>query len=179
MEKIQEWLYPLYKARDKKVYDFLVKLGIGKFKLDIKGTRKEISEFIKFLIVAQIMKKYRVFRDMVLKDIQKKKALDTPYLVARGSVLKIPKGIDKSWAIFKQDQRLCVLVDRLVRKKVSYVGTDKEVIEFIARFLLTQLLQDWRGPKMMVVIESLNTKQVQLKHLNCNLRCWDFTHIFK
>ncbi len=178
MKRVPEWIYPLYKQSDKKVFDFLVKLGTNKIKCDVAGTKKEISEFIKLLMVTQKMKKYRVFRDMVLKDIQKKKIVDTPLLITEGKKLKVPKGIDKSWAVFKQDQRLCVLIDMLVAKKVEYIGTKKEVIEFVSRFLLTQLLQDWRGPKMMVVMESLKTKMVSLKRLNSFLKYWDFIHIF-
>lgn len=179
MTKSPEWIYPLYKPFDKKVFTFLVKLGQGRISPKIIGTKKEISEFIKLLIVTQKMKKYRLFRDIVLKDIQCKGIIDAQYLIEEGKKLKIPKGIDKSWAIFRQDQRLCILIDKLVKSMVEYIGNKNDIIEFISRFLLTQLLQDWRGPKMMVVKESIKSGKVSLKKLNKLLRYWDFTGVFK
>ena len=179
MKKIPEWIYPLYKPFDKKVFKLLVELGHGKINPKIIGTKKEISEFIKLLIVTQKMKKYRIFRDIVLKNIQRKEIIDTKYLIGEGKTLKIPKGIDKSWAIFRQDQGLCILIDKLVKSKVEYAGNKNDIIEFISRYLLTQLLQDWRGPKMMVVKESIKSGKVSLKKINKLLRHWDFTGIFK
>lgn len=178
MTKIPEWIYPLYKPSDKKVFKLLVKLGQGKINPKIIGAKKEISELIKLLIVTQKMKKYRIFRDIVLRNIKRKEIIDTQYLIKEGKKLKIPKGIDKSWAIFKQDQRLCILIDKLVKSRVGYIGSKKDIIEFIARFLLTQLLQDWRGPKMMVIKEGIKSSKVSLKKLNKLLRYWDFTGIF-
>lgn len=178
MAKIPEWIYPLYKPFDKKVFKLLVKLGQGRINPKIIGTKNEISKFIKLLIVTQKMKKYRIFRDIVLEGIKNKGIIDTQHLIKEGKKLKIPKGIDKSWAIFKQDQRLCILIDILVKSKVEYIGNKNDIIEFISRFLLTQLLQDWRGPKMMVVKESIKSRRVGIKKLNKLLKYWDFIGIF-
>ncbi|MBU2228958.1 hypothetical protein KJ810_00970 [Patescibacteria group bacterium] len=179
LKKPPEWLYPLYKPSDKTVFDLLLLLGNGKIKPKMISTQKDISKFIKLLIVTQKIKKYRTFRDMVLRSMKKNNTLNLPSLNAKGEKMKIPRGVDKSWAIFTQDQQLCLLIDRLNTKNVEYNGTPDDVIEFMARFLLTQLLQDWRGPKMMVVIESLKTRKVRLEKLNRLLKYWDFTNEFK
>jgi hypothetical protein len=179
MKRIPEWLYPLYKPSDKKVFDLLLCLGNGKIKPKVIGSQKDVSEFVKLLVVTQKMKKYRIFRDMVLSELQKKDILDLVSLNIWGRKLKVPKGIDKSWAIFIQDKQLCLLIDKLNVKNIDYTGTESDILEFVARFLLTQLLQDWRGPKMMIVIESLRTKKVSIKRLNKLLKYWDFTDEFK
>ena len=72
MKRIPEWLYPLYKPSDKKVFDLLLCLGNGKIKPKVIGSQKDVSEFVKLLVVTQKMKKYRIFRDMVLSELQKK-----------------------------------------------------------------------------------------------------------
>lgn len=179
MKKQPEWLYPLYKTSDKKVFDLMLRLGNKTIRPKVIGSQKDISEFIKLLVVTQKMKKYRIFRDIVLTDLKKQNTLNLPLLNTRGRNLEIPKGVDKSWAIFIQDKQLCLLIDKLNLKKVDYVGTKSDVLEFVARFLLTQLLQDWRGPKMMIVIESLKNKKISIKRINQLLKYWDFTNEFK
>jgi len=177
MKKIPEWIYPLYKPSDKKVFKLFIDLGKGRKKPKIIGTHKDISAFVKIMIITQILKNYRLYRDMIVKQL-KRGHLDLPVLVVQGKKIKIPKGIDRSWVVFTQDKRLCLLVNKLKSKKVIYYGTARDLVEFIARFFLSQLLQDWRGPKMMVLVESLKTSRVSLKKLNKLLGYWDFTRIF-
>lgn len=123
------------------------------------------------------MKDYRKFRDIVLDEFKKKEA-NIPKILNKCKNLEIPRGVDKSWAIFIQDKRLCELMDDLQNAKIQFIGNDYEASEFFARFLLSQLLQDWRGPLMAVLLECLQDKEVKIAQLNKVLKMWDYTKIF-
>lgn len=172
-----EWLYPLYKPVDRRMFRDLIQVARTRKKPKVAGTPKEINQFIKLLVVSTKLKKWRTFVLPVVEGL-KKGMLDAPQLVAKGSRFKMKKGIDRSWAVYTQDERLCLAIDKFSARRVHYVGTKGELVEFVGRFLLTELLQDWRGPKMMVAMESVKGKTVRLNRLNRLLALWDFTGVF-
>lgn len=174
---IPEWQYPLYKGSDRQAYLFIKKLANTKHFPRLYGSQKEISLLLKFLILSQKLKDYRKFRDIVLPEF-KGKEVNVPKLLKATEDIKIPRGIDESWAIFTQDKRLCELMDEFNDAQIGFVGTNDECVEFVMRFLLSQLLQDWRGPKMAVLLECLKTKKVKVKKLNVLLGIWDYTKVF-
>jgi len=172
-----EYFYPLYKDTDVTIYRTLVGFVNSRKIPSFKGSQSERDKFIKLLILTGKIKDYRLFRDEVLKAL-KTGVLDLKKLNEFGSKIDIPKGVDESWAIFIQDQRICYLLDELADHNVSFMGTDDEFFEFVLRYMLSQLLQDWRGSKMAVATERLKNKEIKLSHLNSVLSKWDFTKIF-
>ena len=177
MANIPEWQYPLYKVPDKVAYAILEKLGKSKSYPKLVGSKDEINDFLKLLVVSQKMKDYRKFRDIALNEFKKKEA-NIPKILNESKNLEIPRGIDESWAIFIQDKRLCKLMDKFQDAKIQFIGNDDEVSEFFVRFLLSQLLQDWRGPLMAVLLECLQDKKIKIVKLNNLLKIWDYTKIF-
>ncbi|MFH0853406.1 MAG: hypothetical protein V1853_03290 [bacterium] len=177
MNKIPEWQYPLYKKSDQVAYNLLSRLGKSKKYPELIGQDKEVNKFLKLLLLSQKMKDYRKFRDIVLKELLKKK-VDVSKLLIKGGQLKIPKDIDKSWAVFTQDRRICQLIDQLGGADIQFRGNRKEVIEFVVRFWLSQLLTDWRGPIMAVLLECLKNRTTLISRLNKLLQNWDYTKIF-
>lgn len=177
MKKIPEWQYPLYKESDKTTYALLEKWGKSQKYPGLVGSQEEINTFLKRLILSQKMKDYRKFRDIALTEFKKKEA-NIPLLLKQSKNLEIPRGIDKSWAIFLQDKRLCELMDQFQDATVEFIGTNDRISEFVVRFLLTQLLLDWRGPLMAVLLECLEDKEIKIKRLNNFLKKWDYTTIF-
>jgi len=174
MTSIPEWQYPLYKEPDKVAYRILEKLGRTYPKLI--GSKDEINGFLKLLVLSQKMKDYRKFRDIALHEFQKKEA-NIPKILDESQDLEIPRGVE-SWAIFIQDKRLCELMDNFQDVKIQFLGDDNEVSEFFVRFLLSQLLQDWRGPLMAVLLGCLQDKEIKIAKLNNLLKIWDYTKIF-
>src|SRR3989344_3963580 len=136
MANIPEWQYPLYKEPDKVAYAILEKIGKSKLYPKLVGSKEEINDFLKLLVVSQKMKYYRKFRDIALNEFKKKEA------------------------------------------KIQFIGNDDEVSEFFVRFLLSQLLQDWRCPLMAVLLECLQDKKVKIAKLNNLLKIWDYTKVF-
>lgn len=176
--KIPEWQYPLYKESDKITHIVLEKLGKSQKYPKLVGSKEEIDAFLKLLILSQKMKDYRKFRDIALVEFQKKEA-NISTILKQSKNIQIPRGIDESWAIFLQDKRLCKLMDEFQDAKIEFIGNDEQIGEFFVRFLLTQLLQDWRGPLMAVILECLRNKIIQLSKLNSLLEIWDYTEIFR
>ncbi len=177
MINIPEWQYPLYKEPDKVAYAILEKFGKSKTYPNLVGSKDEINDFLKLLVVSQKMKDYRKFRDIALNEF-KKKEINIPKFLNENKNLEIPRGIDESWAIFIQDKRLCELTDNFQNAKIQFIGNNNEVSEFFVRFLLSQLLQDWRGPLMAVLLECLRNKKVKIAKLNNLLKIWDYTKVF-
>ena len=178
MKKIPEWQYPLYKESDKVVYAFLEKLGKSKEYPKLVGLKEEINTFLKLLVLSQKMKDYRKFRDIALTEF-KKEEVSIRKIVTESKNLEIHRGIDKSWAIFLQDKRLCELMDEFQDAEIEFLGNNDQICEFFVRFLLTQLLQDWRGPLMAVILCCLEDKRVKISKLNNLLGIWDYTKIFQ
>lgn len=177
MTKIPEWQYPLYKESDKVLYSFLEKCGKSKNYPELVGSKNEINAFLKLLILSQKMKDYRKFRDITLNEFKKDK-VNLSKVINKSKSLEISRGIDKSWAIFLQDKRLCELFDNFQDAKIEFQGTNDKIGEFVVRFLLSQLLQDWRGPLMAVLLECLESKKVKVSKLNKLLKIWDYTKVF-
>ncbi len=177
-QKIPEWQYPLYKESDKTAYETLEKLGKSKKYPQLIGSEEEINRFLKLLILSQKMKDYRLFRDIALNEFKKKEA-NISRILNESKDLEIPRGIDTSWAVVGQDKRLCELIDDFQDTQIKFIGNNQQIGEFFVRFLLSQLLQDWRGPLMAVILECLQDKKVNIGQLNNLLKIWDYTQIFQ
>ncbi len=177
MVDIPEWQYPLYKEPDKVAYIILERLGKSKSHPKLVGSKEELNDFLKLLVISQKMKDYRKFRNIALNEF-KKKEVSISKVLGESKNLEISKGIDKSWAIFTQDKRLCELMDDFQDARILFIGNDNEVSQFFIRFQLSQLLQDWRGPLMAVLLECLQDKNVKIAKLNNLLKLWDYTKVF-
>ncbi len=178
MKENPEWQYPLYKESDKAAYGFLEKIGkSGKYP-KLVGSKEEINAVVKLLILNQKMKEYRKFWDITLGEFRKQE-VQISAILKQGKHLNIPRGVDESWAIFLQDKRLCELMDDFRDAYIEFRGNSSHISEFVIRFSLTQLLQDWRGPLMAVLLTCLQEKKVRITTLNSLLHRWDYTNIFQ
>jgi len=180
MMKIPEWQYPLYKESDRLAYSVLEKLGRSKNYPKLVGTEENIKSFLKLLLISQKMKDYRKFRGIVLSELKKNEVdeVDIPKILDQGKTIEITRGVDKSWAVFIQDNRICELIDEFNDSNTEFQGSNDKTVEFIVRFLLSQLLQDWRGPLMAVLLQCLEFENVRVSELNELLKIWDYTKIF-
>ena len=172
-----EWFFPLYKDSDKEVYATLLRITGAKNYPKFKGTGEDLNEFLKLVVYSGKSQNYRKYRDLILPELENEE-IDLHDFVEKGRGLKIPRGVDKSWAVFIQDKRICEVLDNFYDAKIEFIGSAEETLEFLVRYMLTQLLQDWRGPKLAVALYSLARKKVPVKKLNQLLSHWDFTKIF-
>lgn len=178
MAAIPEWQYPLYKDSDKAAYSNLKKLAkSGKYP-KLVGTPSARDYFLKLLVLSQKMKDYRQFRDRVIKEFSFGE-VNLTHTLKESTDLEIPRGIDLSWVVFMQDRRLCEMLDIFQDRVIEFQGTDLEIGEFVVRFLLTQLLTDWRGPLFLVVTEGLKERKIKLSKINQQLKIWDYTQLLR
>lgn len=76
MKKIPEWIYPLYKPSDKKVFELFIELGKGRMKLDD-------SEFIE----------NKFFTPQQIKTMIKKGVIKEPYLISAWTLYNLKNNI--------------------------------------------------------------------------------------
>jgi hypothetical protein len=176
METPPEYFYPLYKNWERSTHSFLSKLARDYKKVQVKTDPYNTNLFLKNLIKSQKSKNWKPFLKIIVRQLRKGR-LDLFEINKKGELLAYQKGIE-DWAVFIQDKRLCLLVDKVLVKNVEYAGSKNQLVEFIVRYLLSQLLQDWKGPKIMFLTESLTAKKVRISKLNKLLGRWDFTNIF-
>lgn len=176
--KNQRYFYPLYKEQDKKLFDLLID-SVHKNKFpEIKGGEQDLISFVKLLISSQKMKDYRKFWDELIESYQSG-LLDLNHLNDFGNKLEITKGVDESWAVFHQDKEICNEIDRIVELNIQRIINPNLAGEFITRFLLTQLLFDWRGPLLATCLTIAESGEINFGHLNEILKTWDLAEIWK
>ena len=172
MLKISEWQYPLYQPADRTAYKFFLSLLKKKKYPKLIGSSADINQMIRLITAGQKMKDYRQFRNIILTEL-KKPVINAAAILFKFKDFKIPAGVAKSWAIFYQDKKLCLVIDKFLIKKNQFKGANSQAVEFIVRFLLSQLLYDWRGPLLAILLECLKAKSVAFAKLNRFLKIWN------
>jgi len=173
----KEYFYPLYKDEDQSLFNLLAKNAQNMGELEFIEEDNEFSTFMKLFVYSGKMKDYRQFWNALRKSLERGE-LNLKELIKYGEGLEIQRGIDESWAIFTQDKRICILLDEFYDSEIKFEGEGMDRKELFLRFWLSQLLQDWRGPKLVVMIKALEENNVNVKQLNKVLSKWDFTGIF-
>lgn len=176
--KNQRYFYPLYKEQDKILFDLLID-SVHKNKFpEVKGGEQDLISFIKLLISSQKMKDYRKLWDELISCYQSS-VFGLDHLNAFGSKIEVTKGVDESWAIFHQDKEICDEIDRVAELDIDLLTNSEKAGEFITRFLLTQLLFDWRGPLLATCLTIEESNEINLANLNEILKTWDLAEIWK
>lgn len=166
---------PLYDKWDKDCYKLIVRLAHQKSSPKILGTKEEINQFLKLLIQSQKMDNWRKFLRIVLKFISTKQINISEILKLK---FRIPKGYDR-WVVYREDREVSDFIDKLGKRQLQFLGSDKEIVEFTLRFTLAQLLLDWRS-SLYALKEIIGKKsKIKLKSLNKVLSEFDYTEVFK
>lgn len=177
MKGIPEWQYPLYEEWDRRYYKLIEKLAKNKKYPKIIGEQEDINIFLKTMIRAQKMKDWRTFFEIIQDDF-KKETFNIKRINGKSKHLEIPKGIE-DWVIFDSDKRICELNDKIGEQKIAFEGNEKEIFEFILRFIGSQFLFNWQTPLMAVFLEIEEKERVRVNKLNDLLKIWDYTKIFE
>jgi hypothetical protein len=170
-----KYRYPLYDKWDKDCYKLIVKLSRQKQTPKILGTKEEINEFLKLLIQSQKMDDWRKFFRIVLKSISLKQ-IDVPKILKQE--FQIPKGYER-WVVFREDREVSDFLDKFSKKRLQFIGSNKEIVEFILKFILAQLLLDWKSSLYALKETIGRNSKIKLKSLNNVLSEFDYTHVFR
>ncbi len=175
--KNKRYFYPLYKEQDKKLFELLID-SVYKNKFPgIKGGEQDLISFVKLLISSQKMKDYRKFWDELINSY-KSFSFDLYHLNDFGSKIEVAKGVDESWAVFHQDKEICNEIDIIIELDIDRLANSEMAGEFITRFLLTQLLFDWRGPLLATCVTITESNEINFANLNEILKTWDLAKIW-
>lgn len=171
--------YSLFEKWDKKAFFQLKKIASAKKYPKIIGTTSDKNQFLIILIRTQ--KSLRDWRDLpkdIMRQIKENNAIDTHLLNIKYPPESIAKDVPE-WVTYEEDKIVNDFIDSLATRKLIFQGNDKEMAEFIIRFILGQLGHDWEQTIIMIweVLGDRNT--LSLKELNQELKNFDYLKLFK
>jgi hypothetical protein len=168
-----EYFYPLYEQFDKDFFNKLKLAAAGNFVFS--GTQEDKQNFLKDLLILQLIKDYRKHLKIVFKYLDIKTDIEK----INHDASKINFGFNTSWAKSKVEKELVAMGKKLIKAEIRLEGSDKKFNEFILRYLVSIWLVDWTGP-LYAILKKLENDQyiLDLREMNKILALWDFTGIF-
>jgi hypothetical protein len=173
-----QYRYSLFEQWDKEAFALIKEIAKTKNYPQITGTKKEKDKFLIMLIRTQkSLLGWRQFLIDVLDQVKKTNIINTRKLLDKYPSESVGK--DKpAWVTYEEDEIVNNFIDNLTDKKVEFEGTDKEIAEFILRFILGQLGHDWEQT-IMVIWEMLGDEgKLSAKKLNAELKNFDYLGLF-
>ena len=145
-------------------------------------TQVNSATFDKFLIAMirtqKSLHNWNEFLVDVLKMTKKSGKIDCQYFLKKYPPESISKTVP-AWVTYKEDRIVSDFIDKLGKKKINFIGTNKDKIEFVFRFILGQLGHDWEATIMMIW-EMLGTgKSLNIKKLNKEMKNFDYLNLFE
>lgn len=114
----------------------------------------------------------------ILKQVEETNAIDTILLNKKYPPQSISKDIP-AWVTYEEDKIVNDFIDDLETKKITFEGTNKEISEFVMRFILGQLGHDWEQTIMMIWEMLGDQNTLNLKELNQEMKNFDYLHLFE
>lgn len=176
--KIPQYRYSLFEAWDRKAFRLLKKLG-KKNLIKLIGNQAEINQFIITLIRSQkAFQGWRNFLKEVLSQVKENNSIDVRVLNKKYPSKCIKKGLVK-WATYKEDKIVSSFLDQLAIKEIRFIGSEKEKVEFVLRFILGQLGHDWEQTILMIWEIVGKRDEIKISRLNKEFRNFDYLGIFR
>ncbi len=170
--------YLLPKAWDKEAFAFINTIAQNKKWPRVVGTGREKSEYLIMLIRTQ--KSLHDWRD-VLKDtltqIKQTGMIDATSLIAKYPPDDISKETPE-WVTYPEDKIVSDFMDALATKKITFIGNDEDMGEFVTRFILGQLGHDWEATILMIWEMLGDGDTLNVKELNNEMKNFDYLHTF-
>lgn len=169
--------YSLFESWDKEAFEAIKDIGKNRTYPSLKGSQQDKKQFLTTLIRTQ--KSLQNWRDM-LKDILEQikiGTIDTSLLNDKYPPESISKDTP-AWVTYQEDKIVNNFIDELATRKIEFVGSDQEVGEFVARFILGQLGHDWEQTIMMIWEMLGDEETLDVKVLNKEMENFDYLKIF-
>lgn len=179
MHNPPQYRYPFFEQWDKEAFTQIKEIGKTKKYPAITGSFEDKNQFLLTLIRSQ--KSLHGWRAMfvdVLKQVSKNNIINTVELNKQYPLKNIVKSVP-AWVTYKEDEIVNNFIDELGIKKVTFQGTDKEFSEFIVRFILGQLGNDWEQTIMMIWEMLSKGSMLYLSELNNELKNFDYSKILE
>lgn len=195
--------YPLWEQWDKEAFEQLKEIGKTKQYPKIIGSPDDKNRFLIALIrtqkalgvsyeeyerrikssnEAKIKERHNKndWRNMlidILRQVKETNSINAILLNKKYPPESISKNIP-AWVTYKDDKIVNDFIDNLGTKKVKFQGTDKEMAEFVLRFILAQL-SDWEQSILMIWEMLGNENSINVKQLNEEMKNFDYLGLFE
>ncbi len=171
--------YPLFDPWDKEVFEHIRVLASEETYPKLLGSKEDKDTLLVALIRTQ--KSTHGWRSL-LKDtfdqIRQSGTIDTKALHKKYSPNSVGQDTP-AWVTYKEDVIVNDFIDSLAHKRVNFVGSDVEIVEFILRFILGQLGSDWELTILMIW-ELLGDGSILIvSELNEEMRNFDYCGVFR
>ena len=172
-----KYRYPLNDQWDKDTFKLIRQIGKNRNYPKIIGNRDDINLFLKTLIRTQkALHDWRAMLEDIVAQIRESDIIKTAELNQKYPPESIGKDVP-AWVTYHEDKTVSDFIDELETRKVKFVGTESEVSEFIIRFLLGQLGNDWEFTIFMIWEMLGDHDKVKLADLNLELINFDYLHL--
>jgi len=174
-----KYRYSLFEEWDKVAFEQIKVIGKNKNYPAILGSEKSINDFLVTLIRTQ--KSLHDWRDLLkdtLSQVADNNRIDSVSLYKKYPPESIGTEVPE-WVTYEEDKIVNDFIDELATRPIEFEGSNKEISEFIIRFILGQLSHDWEWTIMMVWEMLGDTNKLNVKDLNDEMKGFDYMHLFE
>lgn len=173
-----KYRYPLFDQWDRNTFALIKEMARTKNYPKIIGTSEDKNQFLTTLVRSQkALHGWRKLLEDVIEQIKLNSTIDTSVLNDKYPPTNIGKDIP-DWVTYEEDRIVSNFIDQLAERKINFEGTDEEISEFILRFILGQLGNDWEQTIMMIWEMLGEGDQIEVKQLNNEMKNFDYLNIF-
>lgn len=173
-----KYRYSFFEEWDREAFETIKNIAKTNFFPQITGSKKDKNQFLTTLIRTQkSLNDWRDFLKDTLDQIKSSGTINTKELNERYPPESIGKNVPE-WVTYEEDKIVSNFIDELETRRIDFIGEDKEISEFVLRFILGQLGHDWEQTIMMIWELLGNENKVYLKALNEELKNFDYLKIF-
>jgi len=174
-----KYRYSLFEEWDKVAFEQIKVIGKNKNYPKILGSDKNINDFLVTLIRTQ--KSLHDWRDLLkdtLAQVADNNRIDSVSLYQKYPPESIGAEAPE-WVTYEEDKIVNDFIDELATRPIEFEGSNKEISEFIIRFILGQLSHDWEWTIMMVWEMLGDTNKLSVKDLNYEMKGFDYMNLFE
>lgn len=171
--------YSLSEQWNKDAFNQIKEIGQTKKYPKIIGSSDDKNHFLITLIRTQkSLHDWSDFLKDVLQQAKEDNAIDTSSLNKKYPPESIGKDIPQ-WVTYEEDRIVSDFIDELETRRITFQGIDKEIAEFIFRFILGQLGHDWEQTIMMIWEMLGEENSLSVSELNEEMRNFDYLKLFE
>jgi len=170
--------YPLVRAWDKETFVFIKTIARSNKLPHLIGTDSDKNKYLVMLIRTQkSLHDWRDFLKDTLNQMKETGSIDALSLITKYPGSSISKEVPE-WATYPADKVVSDFIDELATRKIAFVGTDEQISEFISRFILGQLSNDWESTILMIWEMLGDGNTLNVKDLNNEMKNFDYLGLF-
>lgn len=171
--------YPLLDPWDKKAFNMIKRIAQTKNYPKILGTEADKNQFLITLIRTQkSLHGWSEFLVDVLEQVENSGKIDIEKLNKEYPSSTISTEVPV-WVTYSEDKIVSDFIDELATRKIDFQGSDKEIAEFIMRFILGQLGNDWEQTIIMIWELLGDESTLKVSELNREMRNFDYLKLFE